>query len=96
MKTNAEYAIKQDHLFEECVISFPVPYHDLLKFLESEAWKNLCKYLEEVQTPDMPMFHLDRPIVVEKVLYKNPVTELVAVVRERMTNRFAFLFGKDK
>ena len=96
MKTNAEYVIKQDHLFEECVIAFPVPYHDLSKFLESEAWKNLCKHLEEVQTPDMQMFLPDQPIVVEKVLYKNPVTELVDVVRERMTNRFAFLFGKDK
>lgn len=74
--TAAEVELIQNHLFQECELLIPIPYHDWRQFVRSKEWMNLCKYLEEVQTPDMRTFHPGRPVVVEKIVYKNPVSEL--------------------
>ena len=54
--TNAEIMVSSN-IIGEVIVSIPMSDRDWYKLRKSEVWKNLCQYLEEVQTPESQMSH---------------------------------------
>ena len=76
----SEYIVYSTCLSDVVEISFQVPTSDWLKLEKSEVWKNLDKYLSEVQRPYTKMRHRDQLIVPGAVAYKNPLSKFVRYV----------------
>ena len=91
----SEYRTRTNYLMETVEVSFLLPYRDWLKLENSEAWKSLDEFLLEVQKPDMQMFHPEKLVVAEKVLYKNPLLEHVQVACERLKQLHKVVFRKN-
>ena len=72
----AEYFIYTNYLFDVTEVTFQLPYRDWLKLEKSEVLKNLDEYLSEVQKPYRKIYRQDQLVVMEKVVYKNPLSAL--------------------
>ena len=91
----AEYFIYTNYLFDVTEVAFQLPYRDWLKLEKSEVLKNLDEYLSEVQKPYRKIYRQDQLVVMEKVVYKNPLSAFVQGVRERWKRLSNALYKKD-
>lgn len=91
----AEYFIYTNYLFDVTEVTFQLPYRDWLKLEKSEVLKNLDEYLSEVQKPYRKIYRQDQLVVMEKVVYKNPLSAFVQGVRERWKRLSNALYKKD-
>lgn len=72
--TNAEIMVSTN-IIGEVIVSIPMLDRDWYKLQKSEVWKNLCQYLEEVQTPESQMSHPNFLGLLEMREHKNLVQQ---------------------
>ncbi len=80
----SEYIVYSTCMSDLVEVSFQLPVHDWTKLENSEVWRSLDEYLSEVQKPYEKMYRQDQQFVVERVVYKNPLTEVVRAVHGKM------------
>lgn len=65
------------NILGQTTVTFSMSSHGWLKLEKSEAWKEICEYLEEFQTQEIHWLHQENLFPLEKEYCKNPLSQLV-------------------